>query len=237
MGAAGESWEPEGTPPHPFFLDGFVPLVRLLEAAGTSSMFPRMPRRSERRRAFTLTEAMVGLAVLGLAGTTLLLAMHGSMRAVHSAEERLVAMGMAQQLLDEIAAQQYMNPGASPYQWPLGPSSSEAAAGRHVYNDLDDYAGYKGMPPQDRWGVPLGQDDGGGGRRHPAFRLPEGHFDTWQQLVSVYYVSNHDLSQALTAGATSNYRAVRVRIVREDTQLGTVTLADVTRVFTYVPSP
>ncbi len=200
-------------------------------------MFPSVPRPLERRRAFTLTEAMVGLAVLGLAGTTLLLAMHGSMRAVHSAEERTVAMGMALQLLDEIAAQQYMNPGISPYQWPLGPNASEAAAARHAYNDLDDYADYKAKPPQDRWGIPLGQDDGRGGRRHPAFRLPDGHFGTWQQLVSVYYVSNDNLSQALAAGATSNYRAVRVRIVREDARLGTVTLADVTRVFAYVPPP
>lgn len=196
-----------------------------------------MPHPLESRRAFTLTEAMVGLTLLGVAGAALLLAMHGSMRDVSSTEERTVAMGMAQQLLDEIAAQQYMNPGVSPYQWPLGPSSSEAAAGRHAYNDLDDYADYKAQPPQDPWGIPLGQDDGYGGRRHPAFQLPDGHFDTWQQLVSVYYVSNDNPSLALAAGATSNYRAVRVRIVRNDPQLGTVTLADVTRVFAYVPPP
>jgi type II secretory pathway pseudopilin PulG len=180
---------------------------------------------------------MVGLAVLGIAGSSLLLAMHGWLRAVHSAEERLAATGMALQLLDEIAAQRYMDVGLTPYQWPLGPSPSEAAAGRQAYNDLDDYAGYSAKPPRDRWNVVLGEDDGRGGQRHPAFRLPNGQFGTWRQLVDVYYVSNSDLSQALAPGATSNYRAVRVRIVRDDVQLGTVILAEVTRVFAYVPPP
>lgn len=200
-------------------------------------MSPTTPRPDSPRRAFTLTEAMVGLAVLGIAATALLLAMHGSLRAAHSAEERTVAMGMALQLLDEIASQRYMDLGLTPYQWPLGPNATEAAIGRAAFNDIDDYAGYKAKPPKDRWGIALGQDDGKGGQRHPAFRLPNDYFATWQQIVDVYYVDNNNPSQALPAGTTSNYRAVRVRIVRDDVQLGIVTLADVTRVFAYVPPP
>lgn len=236
MGAAGKAGNLRG-PRRTLFLSCPAQLVHVSEAAVASTMLPRWPPSLAKRAAFTLTEATVGLAVLGLAGTALLLATHSSLQAAQSAEERTVAAGMALQLLDEIASQQYMEAGVTPYQWPLGPNSSEAKAGRQAFDDLDDYVGYTAKPPQDRWKIPLGQDNGTGGMRHPAFRISDGHFATWQQRVDVYYVSNDNPSQALAAGATSHYRAVRVRIERADARLGTVTLADITRVFAYVPPP
>ncbi len=57
-----------------------------------------------------------------------------------TALDRVIAEGMADQMLEEIRHKHYMNPGGSPTQYPLGPNPTEAAApGWSLYDDSDDF--------------------------------------------------------------------------------------------------
>lgn len=190
------------------------------------------------RRGFTLVEASVSLGLVAVAGAALLLSVANSTDETDEALKTTIAQGMAQQLLDEIAGMRYMEAGANPYDTYLGPGAPEtAAAARSLYDDIDDYNGVSARPPVDRWGVALGSDNGNGTARHPAFQLAAGYFGRWRQKVDVYYVRDTNLAAPLTGGATTDYRAARVRILFDDPVRGERELANVTRVFSYVPMP
>lgn len=180
---------------------------------------------------------MVALTVVAIAGSALLLGVESSVRLAQSTLEQTIAAGMAQQLMDEIVGGRYMAVGASPYQVPLCPSSSELATGtRELFDDIDDYDGWTSRPPEDMFGVELGADNGQGGLRHASFRAPAAYLDLWEQQVRVTYVNASNLSQSLSSGQTSDYRAVEVRIVYNDPQRGPRELAKLRRVVAYVPS-
>jgi prepilin-type N-terminal cleavage/methylation domain-containing protein len=189
------------------------------------------------RRAFTLVEVITAMTIMAIAGTTLLVSLASSTTSTNDALDRQVAAGLAQQLLDEISGMRYMEAGGSAYDpMPLGPGSTEAAAGaRRQFDDIDDYNGVQTTPPTDRWGVTLGSDDGKGGIRPTAFQLPSTFFTGWKQNVSVQYVAESNLSAPLTSG-TSSFRLITVRITSDLTTGGTVELARATRVVAYVPA-
>jgi type II secretory pathway pseudopilin PulG len=195
-------------------------------------------RRPSCRPAFTLVEALVSTTIMALAAAVLLLGVQTSLDTTSDALDQTIANGMARQLVDEVMGQSYMIPGGSPYDYPLGPSSWEAAGqGRERFNDSDDYNGYAARPAKDIWGVEMGQGDGVGGLRHANFRLRSGYFADWRQAIQVYYVSDADPSQRLAAGQTSNSRAVDVAITRRLSDGSEFPLANLRRVYSYVPPP
>ncbi len=188
------------------------------------------------RAGFTLIEALVAVSITAIAGSILLLGTTTSLQATDDSLRRTIALGLAEQLLDEVLGARYMEYGTSPYQTPLLSGSDEAATGtRELFDDVDDYNGVLAQPPEDLWGVPLGTEGTAGLQRHPNFQLPPEFFDRWRQEVSVYYVSESDLATPLADGQTSDYRAVDVRIVRDDPQRGVQELARLRRVVSYVP--
>ncbi|MBW3598544.1 MAG: type II secretion system GspH family protein [Planctomycetes bacterium] len=189
------------------------------------------------RPAFTLIEAMVALSLTALAGAAILLTIETSLNAADQALEQTVAVGMAEQLLDEVAGAMYIQPGGDPRAFPLGPSAWEAqGAGRSRYNDNGDYDGFAAQPPQDRWGQPLGSEDDDGGLRPPGFRAPSGSLNGWRRSVEVYYLDPDDLSARLAAGQTSDYRAVEVVISRETADGQFREIARRRRTLAYLPS-
>jgi type II secretory pathway pseudopilin PulG len=193
-------------------------------------------QRFAARRAFTLVEALVSTAITAVASAAVLLGIANSIDATDANLQQTLAMGMAQQLMDEIAAQRYCEASGNPYATTLGLDSGESAGpGRSQFDDIDDYNGYRCQPPVDRFGVALGQDNGQGGARHASFQSRGGYFSRWRQQVDVYYVDNANPSQALSGGSTSNYRAVRVTILVDDPVRGPLGRAQLTRVFAYVP--
>ena len=195
-----------------------------------------MPRR-DRRHAFTLIEAMISTSITVVAGSAVLLGIASSMKSTSDVLNQTVAAGMAQQLMDEIAGQLFCQDPTNPYQYPRTPNAYElAGAGRERFNDIDDYNGFTSQPPEDRWGVALGNDDGQGGTRNPLFRLAAANFANWRQTVLVYYVDPINLSQALPAGQASACRAVEVRIYFDDPLRGQRLLSSLRRVFSYVPT-
>jgi type II secretory pathway pseudopilin PulG len=206
----------------------------------TRALNCRAPRRTPAKglgRGFTLVEAMVAISITALAGSLILLAVETSLRTTNDSVEETLALGLAQQLVDEIAGQQYHGLGESPTRTPLGPSSFEAQGqGRERYDDIGDYHGYTSQPPQDMWGKPIGEEDGAGGLRNARFRVDSGYFARWRQRVEVYYVSDSDLSVRLPDGQTSNHRGVAVFIERVESDGAVRPLAQINRVFAYVPT-
>jgi type II secretory pathway pseudopilin PulG len=180
---------------------------------------------------------MVAISLAALAGSTLLLQMNSSTQTIQRALKETIAMGMAQQLMDEVLGVRY-----SPYSATgadtahasvLGPSGA-ASGSRQTYATSGDFHGYRQQPPVDPYGVALGTDTGTSSQQRPgAFRAATNRFANWRQEIDVYYVSESNWS--VPASGTTDYRAVEVRITEIDPQRGTQTLAKLRRVIAYVP--
>jgi type II secretory pathway pseudopilin PulG len=194
----------------------------------------RTHRKRSRRPGFTLVEAMVSITVLALAGSVLLLAVDTSLQTTTEAVDRSIADGLAQQLLDEITLNHFMEPGTSST-GTLGPSGWESGgSGRERFNDTDDYHGFQAQPVEGVWGEPLGTGNDEGGNRHSAFQPPAGFFDNWRQRVEVYFVDPADPSIRLSSGS-SEYRAVEVHIEQLGDDGSIRSLATRKKVIAYVP--
>jgi prepilin-type N-terminal cleavage/methylation domain-containing protein len=187
------------------------------------------------QRGFTLVEAMLAIVLTALAASVLLVGSTVSLNTADDGQDQTAALGMAQQLMDEVLGNRYMEDGSDPWSTALGPGSGEANGVRSLFDDIDDFNGWRSQPPKDYRGIPLGQDDGQGGVRNQNFQTPAGQFDRWRQEIDVYYVSETDLNSRLAAGQTSDYRAVDVRIMRDNPPGGSQQLAKVRRVVAYVP--
>ncbi len=196
-------------------------------------------RKRFARRAFSLVEAMIGITVLAMAGSVLLLGVEASLRTTIDAEDRTIAAGMAQQLIDEVLGQKYSESVATgPLQYPFSANAYElAGSGRERFNDTDDYVGIRTSPPKDVYGIEIGRGNGTNATRNVNFQLPSGKFSRWRQEIDVYYVSASDPRVKLTGSQTSYYRCVEVRITRLESANVYKTLATVKRVYAYVPPP
>ena len=108
---------------------------------------------------------------------------------------------------------------------------------RERFDDTDDFNNYTGQPAEDTWGVELGRGDDAGGLRHPNFQVRQGYFDAWRHEIEVYYVDEGDPSVRLPAGETSSLRAAEVHIYYENPDGSRRELANLRRVYAYVPTP
>jgi type II secretory pathway pseudopilin PulG len=208
---------------------------RAPDAAGVKGR--GLDRRARERIGFTLVEALVSMSITATAGAALLLGIASALQTTEAVIDQTLALGLAEQLMDEMALLPYCEPGAGAFQTALGPEAGESTTiNRLLYDDLDDYHGLVEQPPRDRWGVPLGADDGRGGQRHPGFQPSSGSLANYRREVQIHYVSETDPTIRLASGQTSGYRSVHVRVwlaAGEQTTL----LVDMNRVFAYVPTP
>jgi len=206
------------------------------------------PARRQRRRlrrgaapypraAYSLAEALAALAITAVAGAALLFSINSNLELTEHTQRRVIAQGMARQLMDEVLGTRYMALGATPYQTAFSPSSWELIPGtRERFDDVDDYDASLEQPPVDEYGILLGTENGLGGQRNQAFWAPVDYLERWQQQISISYANPADLSQSLSGTQTSDYRAVEVRIVYNDPQRGPIELARIRRIVSYVPA-
>ena len=195
-------------------------------------------RNSSKRSGFTLVEALVSISIMVIAGSALLAGLSSSLQTTTYSLDQTIAIGMAEQLMDEIASTRYAYPSTEATQptSSFGPDASEIlGTGRELYNDIDDFHRFSAKPPQDLWGASLGADDGEGNARHPAFQIPSTYFRYWRQEVRVYYVDDDDPSQEITSAPWSNMRAVEIDIYYDDPTQGSRRLANLRRVFAFIP--
>jgi len=149
-----------------------------------------------------------------MAGAAVLLGVQSSLQTTTHVVEKTVANGLAHQLMDEISGCLYEEHGANPYQAVLTPGSDEIGSGtRELFDDSGDFHAQDNRPAVDAWGIMLGHDDGQGGNRNEYFVAPRDLLDQLRRTVEVYYVSSNDMSQRLSLGQTSDYRAVEVSVI------------------------
>ncbi len=192
-------------------------------------------RRRPLRRGLSLVEALVSTTITAMAGSAILLAIGSSLQTGQVVLEQTIGAGVAQQILDEISGLRYAALGSGPTQWPLGPKSGEGPT-RASMDDIDDFVGISSQPPADPYGIPLGQGQGDGELRHPAFQIPSGLLDNWRTEIDVYYVADDDLSTRLAPGQTSYHRAVEVQVYIDTPGAPSRRVAQLRRVFSYVPN-
>ncbi|EAQ79684.1 type IV pilus modification PilV family protein [Blastopirellula marina] len=188
------------------------------------------------RRGFSLIEALVCLTIITITSAALLLSVESTLEATMDAQEMTIASGLADQMLDEILGQDWVDPALSdPYPTSLGAASSETnAEGRTRFNDTDDYNDYSSTPPEAIDGIALGQSDGAGRYLPASFRMSNTFMQRWRCKCEVYYVDKDDLGRELDDSNAGPYRAIEVSIFHQD---GTDWREVLTRrrVFTYVP--
>lgn len=193
---------------------------------------PQLPRR-----AFSLVEALVALTITTLAGSVVLLAIESCLTSTSDAVDRLIADGIATQILDEISTKRFMAPGDTPLTI-SGPNATETAgAGRSLFNDVDDYKAFTAKPAKGIYGETLGAGNDSGGTRNVNFQIPSSQFTNWRQRVEVYFVSPTDHSVKLTGASTSYFRAAEVTIEYVHSDGRVIPLANRRRVYAYLPPP
>lgn len=186
-------------------------------------------------RGFTLIEALLTMTIISVAGAAMLTGLTSAMQANEATLEATIALGIAQQMIDDISARKYHD--GNPLQHPMAASSWEQSGPGHSrFNDLDDFHNYVDQPVADPWGVTLGTGNGLGGTRNVNFRLRADYFQRWRREVKVYYVSESDLVTPLAGTQTSNYRLVHVQVFFVPPTGSQRLLAESKRVFANVPS-
>lgn len=189
--------------------------------------------RSRSTSGFTLVEAVVAISITAIAGSAILLGVTSSVRTADEALKKTVALGLAEQLLDEICQARFRDVSEDVSTEPRvnGPGAAETS--RAMYDDVDDYRGLRTMPPADAWGVALGTESDGGAERHPNFRSSS-LMANWRQEVDIYSLDLADPTRRLATSASSRSREVIVRIVEVNPGGTSETLAELRRVVTWV---
>ena len=193
--------------------------------------------RATRRQGFTLSESLIAITVAATAGGALMMSMGSSVETTRYTLDKMIAAGLAEQVMDEVMGTRYAGVGDGATQWPLGASSDEIASGvRDGYDDTDDFADFTASPPEDPFGLAVGEGDPLGSARHSEFKIPSGYVSSWTQEIEVYYVDESDPTIRLDDGDTSSLRAVEVNIYEPTTSGSTRLLVSLRRVYAYVPS-
>lgn len=193
----------------------------------------RTCRRLACRAGVTLVEAMVATTLTMMIGSAVMLSLSAAMTSAEYGQQRAIAQGIADQLLDEIAGSRYHASNSGPLVWPLGVEAGEGS-NRASCDDIDDFAGYTAAVV-DPYGQPLGRDQGNGSLRPTSFHCAEHWLASWSVAVSVYYVDESNPQLRLNSGQTSYLKAVEVRVLANRPNGGTQTLAQARRLFAYAP--
>ena len=138
-------------------------------------------RRRNSRRGFSLVEVAVSLLLVGFLLVVSLNSAGTSYRDQYRISERVTAQFLANGLIWEILAQDYMEPGLTSSA--LGRESGESGGARTNYDDVDDYDGWATSPPQNKDGTAMAGYAG------------------WLQTVAVVWV-NPDNIQSVSAVET-----------------------------------
>ncbi|WP_460166728.1 type IV pilus modification PilV family protein [Thermostilla marina] len=187
-----------------------------------------------RARGFTMIEAVVAIAVTVIAATAVFSSLASLQYQSDDTRDRFVAELLAQQLMDEILGKIYAAYGDA-YGTTLTANTWEKGTGtRERYNDIDDFNGWEASPPQDAYGVPLGTENDAGGTR-PASLQSVMSLDGWKRSCRVYYVDETTF-EPLSAGQTSDYRAVEVVVSRTYPDGITRELARKRYIVSHIPS-
>ncbi len=187
----------------------------------------RHPRA--RRRGFSMIESLMGVTITTVAGAALLTSIGAAVRSSTDAMHASVARGLAEQLMDEIAAVRF----------PAAANSTPAGSTRENFDDLDDYAGWSESPPADRRGRELGTEGSLilGVEIPRLFQMrPEPNvIASFQRAVEIERVQPDAGNGWTVVSQPTNFRRVTVTVSRRNARNVLIPLARTSRIFSHVP--
>lgn len=187
-----------------------------------------------RRTGLTLVESLVSVTITAIAGVALFSAIGASLGASYSALNQNVGTGLADQMLEELAAVRF-------------PRSSDtrpvSTASRKDFDDLDDYHNWSASPPVNKKGYPLGQEPVTILERYlitrPSLLVPETSFlNRLRREVTVERIKPDSGSGWIVTTDDTDYRKVTVTIklaTTADAGSQSHIISEVSRIFSYVP--
>ncbi len=152
------------------------------------------------RRGFTLVETATASIVLGLLAGATLSAVSAAASTWKTVSNRARGRQLAGDLLAEVCAQSYKEPGSVV----LGPDSGEVNAGvRTAFDDIDDFDGLTETPPKDRYGTDVPGSAG------------------WSRTTTVKWVSSSDFSTV--SAAETSVKLITVEVFKDKKKVGKAT--------------
>jgi MSHA pilin protein MshD len=165
------------------------------------------------RPAFTLTEAVVSIAIVGVMLVAALNTVGASQTTRKTMGDRSRGMLLAEDLMSEILQQHYEDPDYA--LGSFGLAAAEVGDGsRALWEDVDDYDGWSASPPQAKDGTELTG------------------FDGWTRAVSVSWVTRAD--PAVVSASDTGVKVVVVTVSCDGQEVATLTALR-TRAWQYVP--
>lgn len=192
----------------------------------------KMWLQRSRRTGITLIESLVAVTITAVAGTALFTAIGASLGASYSTLNKSIGTGLADQMLDELAAVRF------PADNDTRPANSSS---RTNFDDLDDYHNWSSSPPVHKNGVELGNSLITVLERYsvarPAFFKPDSDFlNRLTREVSVERIRHDDSSGWVVTNNHTDYRRITVTIkLITSANLPNHEIAEATRIFSYVP--
>ena len=157
-------------------------------------------RRNCSARAFSMVEVTISVVIVG--GMTV--AALNTVGAAKLGSQKITSRNggtlLAQQLMTEILIQAYEEPNGAPN---FGREGGEGGGDRTGRDDVDDYDGWSGSPPEYKDGTVIPDLDG------------------WARHVTVAWVEATDLS--LTSGSETNVKRITVTVTYNGMEVASLT--------------
>ena len=180
-----------------------------------------------KRSGFTLVEALLAVTVTTVAGAALLTSVGAAVMSSTDAAHSAVGYGMAEAMLEEIAAVRF----------PTSESRPLNRLTRIDFDDIDDYAGWASKPPTNRTGTTLGTEANtydGANARLSTMQSDSGFLASFTREVKVERLLPDAGNGWTVVSHSTNYRRVTVMIDYTDARSNTKMIAKVSRIFSYV---
>jgi type II secretory pathway pseudopilin PulG len=176
-----------------------------------------------------MLESLAAVTIVSVSGTALLAAAMAAVQSSSQGTNVLVAQGIADQLMDEIAAARFPD-GVSP--------APPRGTLRAQFNDLDDFSGWSAQPPTDRQGTPLGTEGMTVGStlspRPDNARAALDFLKSLTESVTVERVQPDGAAGWYVVSQHTGYRRVTVRVSSTDANSVATPLATNVRIFAAV---
>lgn len=185
------------------------------------------------RRGFSLVESLISVSLATLAGGALLTAVGSTVLISTESTQTVIAQGIADQLMDELATVKFPRSTTGSSQ-----SGSGNGTSRATFDDLDDYNGWNASPPRTRDGMILGSERmtiGSTSTQRPADFQPDPRFiSRFRQQVTVEKITEVSGGSWAVVSSNTSLRRVTVTVSLTDARNQTKVLAVQTRVFSDV---
>lgn len=180
---------------------------------------PNSRRPAHCRAAFTLAEVVIATLLMGLVLVGAMKLVGASLRSGVQCSRQVQAALLAEDLMNEILAQYYIEPNDGPKFGKEGDEASETTGPRALWDDVDDYKVWDASPPEEKDGTVVPNTDG------------------WRRWVEVKHVAANDLSTALPDSDDQGVKRVTVNVSYDGELLATLTGVQTEAWLDMIPEP